>query len=109
MEMSSNKIKENPKIKKKIAYTILISAISGRFIELALARYREWSEYSSAADNGGLSRSPNPSKLAKLNPFFAWAEFSHCSLCRRSGSLTIDINTGSKNESSLKEFLIKQN
>jgi hypothetical protein len=44
MEISSDTIKENSKITKenvKIAYIIFISAISARFIELALARYRE--------------------------------------------------------------------
>jgi hypothetical protein len=58
---------ENYKYKpehRKFTYIIFISAISERLREFALARYRECSEYSSAADNEGQPRSPYPSNLA---------------------------------------------
>ena len=87
------------------AYTIFISAISERLREFALARYLEWSEYSSATDNGGAPRSPNPSILAQFQPRCAWAVFSHCSLRLWSGSLINDMKAGSRNESKCDEFL----
>lgn len=98
--MERLKYKENDYV-----YMIFISVISERLRELALERYLEWREYSSAGDKVGPPMSPNPRILKQFHPLCDWADFSHSSSRLSSGSLMGDMKAGSRYESKYDEFL----